>query len=103
MTMFSELSRPQRIRFTKLSPSARREARLGFLFISPWIIGFLAFTLIPLVASLVFSFTNLTLTQEEPLKFGLESYQLRTHFTGRLVLVWPRQRHRASYADTCGI
>ena len=70
MTMFSELSRPQKIRFTKLSPSARREARLGLLFISPWIIGFLVFTLIPLVASLGFSFTNLTLTQEEPLKFS---------------------------------
>ncbi len=75
MTLFSEISRPQRIRFTKLSPSARREARLGLLFISPWIIGFLLFTLIPLVASLIFSFTNLTLTQEEPLKFGLDNYQ----------------------------
>jgi ABC-type sugar transport system permease subunit len=75
MTMFSELSRPQKIRFTKLSPSARREAKLGLLFISPWIIGFLAFTLIPLVASLVFSLTNLTLTQEEPLKLSLENYQ----------------------------
>jgi len=75
MSVFGELSRPQRIRFTKLSPSARREARVGLLFLSPWIIGFLVFTLIPLVASLGFSFTNLTLTQEEPLKFTLENYQ----------------------------
>lgn len=75
MTMFSELSRPQKIHFTRLSPSARREALTGLLFLSPWIIGFLAFTLIPLVASLGFSFTNLTLTQEEPLKFTLANYQ----------------------------
>jgi len=75
MSVFGELSRPQRIRFTRLSPSARREARVGLLFLSPWIIGFLVFTLIPLVASLGFSFTNLTLTQEEPLKFTLENYQ----------------------------
>jgi multiple sugar transport system permease protein len=75
MSMFGELSRPHRIRFTKLSPSARREARVGLLFISPWIIGFLVFTLIPLVASLGFSFSNLTLTQEGPLEFSLENYQ----------------------------
>ena len=75
MSMFGELSRPQRIRLTKLSPSARREALTGLLFLSPWIVGFLVFTLIPLVASLGFSFANLTLTQEEPLKFTLENYQ----------------------------
>jgi multiple sugar transport system permease protein len=75
MSMFSELSRPQKIQLAKLSPLARREARTGLLFLSPWIIGFLAFTLIPLIASLVFSFTNITLTQEEPLQATLENYQ----------------------------
>ena len=75
MSMFSELSRPQKIDLKKLSPLARREARTGLLFLSPWIIGLLAFTLIPLVASLVFSFTNVTLTQEEPLQVTLDNYQ----------------------------
>ena len=50
-----------------MAPLARREARWGLLFISPWIIGFLAFTLLPMVATLVFTFTNITLAQEEPL------------------------------------
>jgi multiple sugar transport system permease protein len=45
-----------------LGPLARREYRNGVLFISPWIIGFLAFTLIPMLATLVFSFMNLKLT-----------------------------------------
>jgi multiple sugar transport system permease protein len=31
---------------------------LGYLFISPWIIGFLAFTLVPFIASLFLSFTD---------------------------------------------
>ncbi len=75
MSMFGEFARPQRIHFTQLSPSARREARVGLLFLSPWIIGFLVFTIIPLVASLGFSFTNLTLSQEEPLEFSLENYR----------------------------
>jgi multiple sugar transport system permease protein len=32
------------------------------VFISPWIIGFLAFTLLPMLATLIFSFMNLKLT-----------------------------------------
>lgn len=40
---------------TQLSKSRRREAWQGFLFIQPWLIGFLIFTLGPLLASLVFS------------------------------------------------
>ena len=31
---------------------ARREERQGLLFISPWILGFVAFTAIPMVATL---------------------------------------------------
>jgi multiple sugar transport system permease protein len=58
-----------------LSPLARREARWGFIFIAPWIIGFLAFTLIPMVATLAFTFTNINLEQKEPLRFvGLDNY-----------------------------
>lgn len=59
-----------------LPPLARREALWGLTFLSPWLIGFLAFTLIPMVATLIFTFTNITLTQEEPLHFvGLANYQ----------------------------
>ena len=75
MSLFSEFTRPQ-VRITKLSPLARREALWGVLFLSPWLIGFLAFTLIPMVASLAFSFLNLRISQEDPLRFvGLENYQ----------------------------
>ncbi|TLN24022.1 sugar ABC transporter permease [bacterium] len=68
------LNRPQKrekyIPFRKLSPLARREALQGLLFVSPWIIGFLAFTVIPMIASLVFSFTNLQLTMDAPLQWN---------------------------------
>ena len=58
-----------------MSPLARREARLGYLFIAPWIIGFLAFTALPMVATIGFTFLNLTLAQEEPVRFvGLDNY-----------------------------
>ena len=58
------------------SPMARREARWGLLFLSPWVLGFLAFTLFPMMATLAFSFSNINLAQEEPLRFvGTENYQ----------------------------
>ena len=50
-----------------MTPLARREARWGYLFISPWLIGFLAFTALPMIATLAFTFTNINLAQEEPL------------------------------------
>ena len=59
----------------RLTPLARREARQGLLFISPWILGFLMFTAFPMVATLAFTFLNITLAQEEPLRFvGLDNY-----------------------------
>jgi ABC-type sugar transport system permease subunit len=58
-----------------MSPLARREARTGLLYISPWIIGFLAFTLLPMIATFVFTFLNVTLAQKEPLTFvGVDNY-----------------------------
>ncbi len=36
----------------------RRQMRLGLLFVSPWILGFLAFFLYPFFATLYYSFTN---------------------------------------------
>jgi len=38
----------------------QRQRRWGLLFLSPWIIGFLVFTLFPMIASLYFSFTDFT-------------------------------------------
>jgi multiple sugar transport system permease protein len=54
----------------------QREARWGYIFLSPWIVGFLAFTLIPMVATLIFSFTDIKLTSSQPVRFvGLQNWQ----------------------------
>ena len=67
--------RSWRLPRSRLTPLARREARQGYLFISPWIVGFLAFTALPMLATLIFTFLNMTLAQEEPLAFvGLDNY-----------------------------
>lgn len=39
----------------KMSKSAKREAKWFYIFISPWIIGFLIFTFYPMAASLFYS------------------------------------------------
>lgn len=58
------------------APIARREARWGLLFISPWIVGFILFALLPLIAAMVLTFTNITVGQQDPVRFvGLENYQ----------------------------
>ncbi len=64
--------------FRDLSPIARRESSWGLLFLSPWIIGFLAFTLLPMIATLFFSFLNLKITDgimHAPDFAGLENYK----------------------------
>jgi ABC-type sugar transport system permease subunit len=61
---------------SRFSGLAWRHARWGYVFIGPWIIGFLAFTAFPMVATFVFTFTNINLAQAEPLRFvGLKNYQ----------------------------
>jgi multiple sugar transport system permease protein len=53
---------------------AQREAAWCYLCISPWVIGFLIFTLGPMLASLYFSFTDYNII--DPAKWvGLQNYQ----------------------------
>ncbi|MEP7359296.1 MAG: hypothetical protein ABI847_18735, partial [Anaerolineales bacterium] len=42
--------------------AAQRERTWGLVFLSPWILGFILFTALPMLASLVFSFSSFSLT-----------------------------------------
>ena len=57
----------------KLTRAERRGLRTGLLFISPWLVGFLGFTLYPALASLYYSFTNFKILQD-PQWIGLGNY-----------------------------
>lgn len=52
----------------------RKESIYGYLFVLPWIIGFLAFTAGPLVFSFMASFTNYNITSRMDF-IGVENYQ----------------------------
>jgi len=61
------------------SSLARRKAIEGYLYIAPFLIGFLIFTAYPLLASFYLSFTNYNIISP-PVWAGLENYQRA--FTG---------------------
>jgi multiple sugar transport system permease protein len=52
----------------------RRETITGYIFISPWLIGFLVFTLLSLLGSLYLAFTDYNLTSA-PEWVGLDNFQ----------------------------
>lgn len=57
----------------KFGSHARQEGIWALFFLSPWLIGFLIFTLGPMAASFFFSFTRFTLP-DAPVFIGLENF-----------------------------
>lgn len=57
------------------SSLARRRSRTALLFVLPQVFGLVAFTAVPLVVSLGFSFTNWDLVAPRPTFTGLENWQ----------------------------
>lgn len=64
----------RRMQAQRFSRADRRELLAGLLFVSPWIIGFLAFTVYPMGKALYYSFTNYNLLQA-PTWVGLDNYR----------------------------
>ncbi|HSL45201.1 MAG TPA: sugar ABC transporter permease [Anaerolineales bacterium] len=53
----------------------QQEARIGLLFLSPWLIGFVLLKALPILAAFVFSLTDFRMLAPEETKFvGLENY-----------------------------
>ena len=67
----------------------------GLFFVTPWIIGFLAFTVYPFFASLYFSFTNFNIINFSPRWVGLDNYA--ELFTAD-PLFWTSLRNSITYA-----
>ena len=58
----------------QLSSARRREAISGYLFISPWLIGFIVFFVGPIIASFILSFMRWNIVGA-PTWVGLDNYQ----------------------------
>jgi multiple sugar transport system permease protein len=76
--------------YRSLSVIGKREMKWGVLFLSPWLLGFVAFTFLPLIASLIFSFLDLRITDgilTSPDFIGLDNY--KTMFSDSQI--WDRE------------
>jgi len=60
-------------RWRDLSPMRKREARIGLMFIAPWMIGVLFFSLAPFLVSFFLSFTKYNIV-EPPTWVGTKNY-----------------------------
>ena len=65
--------------WTKIKPAKptrlQQEARIGFLFLAPWLIGFVLLKALPILAAFIFSLTDFKMLSPETTKFvGLENY-----------------------------
>ncbi|PJJ71010.1 multiple sugar transport system permease protein [Diaminobutyricimonas aerilata] len=68
--------KPAATKRRKVESFNKREALAGYLFIAPWVIGFLLFTLGAMVYSLVISFSHYDLATNTATPAGLSNYQL---------------------------
>jgi multiple sugar transport system permease protein len=58
----------------KAGPAARREAVAGYVFLSPWLLGLMAITAVPMLYSLYLSFTNWDLISNSGQYVGFRNY-----------------------------
>lgn len=69
---------------SKFSKFMNKDNTVGYVFATPFIIGFLGFTIIPMIVSLYFSFTNYNLTSA-PLWIGIQNYVRMFKADGRFI------------------
>jgi multiple sugar transport system permease protein len=67
-------SSPRTVKRKNKGKFNRREALAGYLFISPWIVGFLIFTLGAMVYSFVISLSNYNLAKNSATPAGFDNY-----------------------------
>jgi len=70
----------------RMTARERRRAFQGYAFLTPWLIGFFAFTALPIVVSVILSFTRYSVLRP-PQFIGLKNY--RHALLGGDDLVWP--------------
>ena len=77
---------PEPKKRAKLTGRQRRKAFYGYAFLSPWLIGFFAFTALPIVISIWLSFTRYSVLRA-PQFIGLKNF--RVALLGGDELMWP--------------
>ncbi len=85
MDAFQEARSSRKSGWRGMSARKKRETRIGYAFISLWIVGFLAFYIVPMIASFGFSLLDFQLATPEDIEFiGFDHWQ-RMLFEDELV------------------
>lgn len=85
-----------------LSSAEQRKVFWGFLFASPWLIGFVIFVVGPSLASLYYSFTDYRLGQEQSW-IGLDNYRELIEGSGRNGRNFRRAMYNSLYYAIVGV
>lgn len=85
MVAIAEAKAMGQVRKHRMTSKQRRRAFQGYAFLSPWLIGFFAFTVLPIFVSIWLSFTRYSVLRP-PEFIGLKNFK---HAFGGDVLVWP--------------
>src|SRR5215510_3211996 len=73
----------------RASVETRFKRQIGLILISPWLLGLLIFKLIPILASLVLSFTDFHLLNPDQVQFvGLENYRILFRDEHAVTVLW---------------
>lgn len=93
-----------KLKRTPMTKSEKREARWGLFFLSPWMIGFLLFYLLPMIASFVFSLTKFNpAVPEDIIYIGFTNW-IRAIFSDEEVLLsFTRTIHFAAISLPIGL
>src|SRR4051812_167012 len=76
MTASTTIETPTGTRVVKPRKYDKREVRAAYFFLSPWILGFLVFTLGAMIYSLVISFSHYQLATNTARPAGFSNYEL---------------------------
>jgi multiple sugar transport system permease protein len=80
-----------------MTEARKKEARWGFFFLSPWMIGFLLFYLLPMIASFVFSLLRYTpAVPEDTVFIGLANWERALFVDREVLLSFTRTLHFAA-------
>jgi multiple sugar transport system permease protein len=98
------LEKPIKKTKVRMSGIHRKEALWGLFFLSPWIIGFLAFYFLPMIASFVFSLLNFNPAVPDQATFiAFDNWKRATMFDMEVRLSFFRTLHFAAISLPIGL
>lgn len=104
VSMTAVTAQPKTKMKRKWTVRQKREARWGFLFISPWMIGFLLFYLLPMIASFAFSLMDFNPAVPDQARFiGFANWQRALFEDKEVRLSFIRTLHFAAISLPIGL